>query len=296
MTNEVLQLVERLIQANADPEVVHRYFERKNQIMYGTLASPIARYQRENHELKRKAESLQQEQPKDLISWVRLELLRIFSPFGNHPATGTDLCGWAVAVVKRAEAQTRIEIERCKSNRTKLKLKIQALKQATPTETLPADSTLPEKRKAMKAFRAQLFQQKKQLRQTQKGNTQLVKAVIILKEQTKTLSERLRAISDRKVKVQEKRNELAELKANLALDVKRVTEDAQIMKITQRFGSAAKLASNRPRIDLIVGLKREIETLRKEKEGLQEKKKKIMIETMRNSQRNRIRMNVRMDM
>jgi hypothetical protein len=110
--NELLHLAERLIRANVAPDVARRYFDLKNQMMFRALAEPIARSQREKHEMKRTAERLQQEQPQDLASWVRFELMRIFTPFGHIPPAGDDPWAWAGRALKKAETEIRNEIGR----------------------------------------------------------------------------------------------------------------------------------------------------------------------------------------
>jgi chromosome segregation ATPase len=246
--------------------------------------------------MKRTLETLQQEQPQNLTSWVRFELLRMFSPFGQVSSAGDDFCSWAATIVQKAETQTRVEIERCKSNRTKVSRKIQALKTAKSIESANPGAEVQEKRETVEKLRAQLVQRKKQLQQTQGSNRRLAAAVRDLNERSKKLSAKLHVISDRKTEVDEKRNELMEMKSKLTADVKKATEDTYNTKVFQRFGTSAKLSSNRPKIDLIAGLKTEIEALRKEKEQLDRKKKIVRIETVRNACRNSSPRNTRMDM
>jgi DNA repair exonuclease SbcCD ATPase subunit len=294
--NELLLLGERLIQTNATPDAARRYFDLKNQILFGSLAEPISRYQRENYEMNRTLATLQQEQPQNLTSWVRFELVRMFSPFGQVSLAGDDFCSWAATIVQKAETQTRVEIERCKSNRTKVSRKIQALQAAEPIESANPGAEVQEKRETVQKLRSQLAQRRKQLQQTQSSNRRLAGAVRDLRERSKTLSATLRVMSDKKTEMDEKRNELVEMKAKLTADVKKATENTHNAKVFQRFGTSARLSSNRPKIDLIAGLKTEVEALRKEKEQLDRKKKTIIIETVRNSYRNSLWQDTRLDM
>jgi hypothetical protein len=59
--HELLLLSEHLIQANAHPDAARRYFDLKNQILFGALVEPISRCQRQDYEMNRILVTLQQE-------------------------------------------------------------------------------------------------------------------------------------------------------------------------------------------------------------------------------------------
>jgi myosin heavy subunit len=293
--NELLAVAERLINANATPEVSHRYFELKNQILFGSLAEPIARYQKDNLEMRKTIDRLQQEQAQDLASWVRFEMLRVFSQFGQLPAGGDDLCTWAFRTVQKAEAQTRIEIQRCKSNRAKMNLKIERLREE-PHQSETRVVRVSEQRAALEALRVELSEKKKQLRQIQCRNKKLSLAGTECRQRADGFAKKRSAMADKKTQTEEKRNELKEIQERLVAEVKKVSDDVRVMKVAQRFGRSAVMSSNRPRIDLIMTLKAEIEALRREKEELDAKKKVVLVEAVRTSQKNAVWRSVRMDM
>jgi outer membrane murein-binding lipoprotein Lpp len=281
---DLLRRAEQLIQANADPDAVHRYARMKSQILFGSLAEPIARYQRENHQLAQTLERLQGDQPHDLASWVRFQLLGVFSPFGPLPSVGDDLCAWGAQIMRKAEAQVRVDIDRCKSNNSKVNHRIESLIDQPSTERASGPSPNNDTRVRIRQLHGRLSHERRELRHQREEAQQLAGALAELAAQHRAARDRMELAIGRNGGIREKLGSLVGIRARLEAAVKKATDDVQATKMTQRFGRSAKLSRNRVRMDSIVGLKAEIERLRREREEMEAKKRAIMIDCVRASQ------------
>jgi hypothetical protein len=114
-----------------------------------------------------------------------------------------------------------------------------------------------------------------------------------LNARPRVISGKLGVVPDKKTETEEKRSKVMEMKNRLGLDVKKASDAVHVTKVAQRFGRSARLSSNRPKI---LGLKAEIEALRREKEALSAKRKVMVIEIVRNAQLNNALRAVRIDM
>jgi hypothetical protein len=282
--DELLRTAEQMIQAHADPETVRRYFQAKNQIMFGPLANPITRYQRANQDLRRQLDVVQKTVPHDLPSLVRAELVKIFAPFGQPPISGQDLCTWALETLHGHEIERRIEIERFRSNRPKFEAKIDRLRQAKPKsrKELP---DLEQQQKQLRKCCAEVAHKRRQLKSVRIENQSIAAECDRRAHEANETARRLRLLSENKRKTQKTLSEQRNRKGELEATSKKVADEIQTRKMTQRFGPLAKSPVHKSKVELILSLRREVGELRRVGDELATKKKLMMIESVRDSQR-----------
>jgi hypothetical protein len=283
---ELLRVAEQMIEAHADVETVRQYFKAKNQIVFGPLADPIARYQRANQDLKQQLEAVQKTVPHDLPSFVRAEFVKIFATFDRPLIPGQDLCEWALETLHGHEIEKRIEIERFRSNRPKFEAKIDRLRQSKPKrrKELP---DIEQQQKSLRKCCTELTQNRRRLKIVRKENESLGAECTRRAHEANDTARRLRLLSENKRTAQKRLREQRSLKTDLQTAAKKVADEIQTTKLIQRFGTLVRSPVHKSRVDLIVSLRREVDELRRNGEELASKKKLLMIDRIRDSQRPR---------
>jgi chromosome segregation ATPase len=215
---------------------------------------------------------------------VRAELVKIFVPFGQPPVPGQDLCAWALETLHGHEIERRIEIERFRSNRPKFEAKIDRLRQAKPKSR----KELPDLERQQKLLRkccVEVAHKRRQLKSVRIENESIAGECDRRAHEANKTARRLRLLSENKRETQKTLSEQRSRKGELESARKKVADGIQTTKMTQRFGPLAKSPVHKSRVDLILSLRREVGELRRVGEELATKKKLLMIENVRDSQR-----------
>jgi hypothetical protein len=148
---------------------------------------------------------------------------------------------------------------------------------------------IEQQQKSLRRSCSELTHKRKQLNTVRIENDSLGAEYDRLAHDAQETARKVSLLSENKGKSQQRLSEQRILKADLEVARKKVTDDIQTTKLTQRFGPLARSPVHKSKVDLILALRREVDALRRAREELALKKKLLMIDSVRDSQRLAIR-------
>lgn len=194
--------------------------------------------------------------------------------------------------MRKAEAQMRRDIARCKSNNARVNHRIELVGDESPPPRSTTRAPGGEAGSRLRELQERLSAAEKALQGAQAQARDMANAIAALGKRRENAREKLQLSARRKAHAGEKREGMIGCREMLEAAVKKAAEDVQATKMAQRFGRAANLSRNRGRMDSIVALKAEIERLHQERDEMEAKKRGILIDCARASQRRCVRMDM----